>query len=301
MFTKFTKIIFFIIGLLNVASPMMGYCSSEEQGWQLGSFKRVDELNPILKPLADSLFYCPVQKKNVCWESKHTFNPAAVVRNGKVYLFYRAEDEYGDGIGMHTSRLGLAVSEDGINFKRKKKPVFFPKLDNQMSHEFPGGCEDPRIVETEKGTYVMTYTQWNRKIAVLGIATSRDLIHWKKHGYAFKRSLKGKRTWSKSGSIVCRRKGDRLIATKIQGKYWMYCGEGQVNIATSDDLISWDYVSKNGTPIAVLETRSEKFDSSLVECGPPAILTQDGIILLYNGKNALENGDPLIRPNSYSA
>ncbi len=64
---------------------------------------------------------------------------------------------------MHTSRLGLAESADGIHFTRRAEPVFFPAEDDQKAREWPGGVEDPRIVEREDGTYVLTYTQWNRE------------------------------------------------------------------------------------------------------------------------------------------
>lgn len=267
--------------------------------WQIGAFERVEDANPILTPLTESVFHCPLRHHDVHWEGNHLFNPGAVVRNDKVYLIYRAEDDYGIGIGGHTSRLGLAVSDDGVHFQRTGNPVLYPDHDDQLLHEWPGGCEDPRIVETDNGSYVMTYTQWNRQIAVLAIATSDDLVHWKKHGYAFKEQ---ERCWSKAGSIVCRLEGDHLIATKVQGKYWMYWGEGLIHIAISDDLVSWQPIlGEDGQPIAVLEPREGKYDSNLVEAGPPAILTKEGIVLLYNGKNSSENGDPNIVPGAYSA
>ncbi len=72
-------------------------------------------------------FSDPILKKPVQWEALHTFNPAAIVRHGKVYVLYRAEDNSGAmEIGGHTSRLGLAESEDGIHFKRLPEPVFYP-------------------------------------------------------------------------------------------------------------------------------------------------------------------------------
>ena len=46
-----------------------------------------------------------------------TFNPAATVRNGKIALLFRAEDNSATGIGMRTSRIGLAYSEDGITME----------------------------------------------------------------------------------------------------------------------------------------------------------------------------------------
>lgn len=177
--------------------------------------------------------------------------------------------------------------------------MLYPDNDSQSSFEFPGGCEDPRIVETEEGTYVMMYTQWNRQMAILGVATSDDLLHWKKQGYAFKGHGEG--FWSKSGSIVCRREGDRLIATKIQGQYWMYWGEGTINAATSEDLISWKPLrDKEGALEVLVGPRPKKFDSNLVEAGPPAVITENGIVLLYNGKNSIV-GDKKVPIRAYSA
>lgn len=290
---------FFLI-LLWMIVPCWCLNGANPADWQLGSFERIDEANPILTPSLESTFYCPLQNKAIRWESDHIFNPGAVVLQGKVYLIYRAEDDYGTGIGNHTSRLGLAESTDGIHFQRSGTPILFPDRDEHSRYEFPGGCEDPRIVETEDGTYVMTYTQWNGELAVLAVATSHDLMHWKKHGYAFQG--KTRRQWSKSGSIVCRREGDHLIATKIQGKYWMYWGEGVIYAAVSDDLLSWEPLrDEDGMKVAVLEPRDGKFDSILVEAGPPALITKEGIVLLYNGKNSIKKGDPRITPKAYSA
>ncbi|MBL0109657.1 MAG: hypothetical protein IPP42_01825 [Saprospiraceae bacterium] len=33
-----------------------------------------------------------------------------------------------------------------------------------------GGCEDPRLTQTEDGLYVLAYTAWNQDIARLSIA-----------------------------------------------------------------------------------------------------------------------------------
>ncbi len=265
------------------------------------SFERVDTVNPILTPRPESHFSCPLKDREVRWEHDHTFNPAAVVRKGEVFLFYRAEDNSGTGLAQHTSRIGLAKSRDGLHFKRLKKPILYPQNDAQQAHEWPGGCEDPRLVEREDGLYVMTYTQWNRKVALVATATSRDLLHWKKHGYAFAKANFDRR-WSKSGSIVCRQEGDRLLATKIQGKYWMYWGEGHIYAATSDDLIDWKpLLDASGELIPLVDARPGKFDSALVEPGPPALLTTEGILLLYNGKNSRTDGDPNLGAGAYAA
>ena len=250
-------------------------------------------------------FTDPILKAPAHWEALHTFNPAAIIRDGKVYLLYRAEDDSGAmEIGGHTSRLGLALSDDGLHFTRMPAPVFFPDEDSQKSREWPGGVEDPRIVEAPDGTYVLTYTQWNRVTYSVGIATSADLLHWTKHGPAFFGAKGGKYDTLKykSAGIVTEVKQDRLIAAKINGKFWMYWGEGVIHLATSTDLIRWTPVEDpQSNPIELLKPRAGHFDSGFPETGPPPVLTKAGIVMLYNGKNDPVNGDPALGANAYAA
>jgi predicted GH43/DUF377 family glycosyl hydrolase len=274
--------------------------------WQIGPFTRPASGNPVIAPLPASTFIDPILKTPAHWEALHTFNPAAIVRDGKIFVLYRAEDDSGAmEIGGHTSRLGLAESRDGIHFTRRDAPVFFPANDEQQPREWPGGVEDPRIVEREDGTYVLTYTQWNRSTFSVGIATSRDLTHWTKHGPAFLTAAGGKYAdlRYKSAGIVTRldvAKG-RLIAVKIDGKYWMYWGEGAIHLATSSDLIHWAPVEDDhGAPVELLRPRSGHFDSTFPETGPPPVSTHAGIVVLYNGKNAVDGGDAALGPNAYA-
>jgi beta-1,2-mannosidase len=273
--------------------------------WVIGPFARPATGNPVIAPNPASTFQDPIAKTGVQWEALHTFNPAAVVRHGKIHVLYRAEDNSGAmEIGGHTSRLGMAESEDGIHFKRSGEPVFYPAEDDQKTREWPGGVEDPRIVEREDGTYVLTYTQWNRNTYSVGIASSRDLKHWTKHGPAFLTALGGKyaNLMYKSAGIVTQLKDGRLIAAKIIGRYWMYWGEGSIRLATSDDAIHWTPVEgTDGKPVELLRPRPGHFDSTFPETGPPPILTKAGIVVLYNGKNADQGGDPALGPSAYAA
>ena len=275
--------------------------------WQIGPFSRPTSGNPVIAPRPRSTFTDPVSNTPVHWEALHTFNPAAIVRDGKVFVLYRAEDNSGAmEIGGHTSRLGLAESDDGIHFTRQAEPVFFPDKDRQQSREYPGGVEDPRIVEREDGIYVLTYTQWNRISYSVGIATSPDLRHWTKRGPAFLDDEGGKYAEMKykSAGIVTRfdpSKG-RLIAAKLSGKYWMYWGEGSIRLATSTDLIHWAPVEDaEGKPIELLGPRKGHFDSTFPETGPPPVATDAGIVVIYNGKNGVAGGDPDLGPNAYAA
>lgn len=276
------------------------------------AFTRPPDAQPIIKPVPTATFTDPILHKPVQWEALHTFNPAAIVRAGKVVVLYRAEDNSGEmGIGLHTSRLGLAESSDGLRFIQRPEPVFFPADDAQKSREWPGGVEDPRLVEAPDGTYVLTYTQWNRTTYSVGVATSPDLLHWTKHGPAFGTTGKyGTLKYKSSGiltELVSAGSADaRPIAARLHGKFWMYWGEGAVSLATSPDLIHWTPVeSAAGEPVTLLAPRAGKFDSGLPEVGPPPILVGDTITLFYNGKNATADnpdvkGDPKLAPATYS-
>ncbi len=263
--------------------------------------------SPVLVPVQASTFHDPVSGNNVHWEALHTFNPAAVVRAGRVYVLYRAEDDSGTAmIGGHTSRLGLASSTDGIHFTREPQPVLYPAKDAQESRESPGGVEDPRIVEAPDGTYVLTYTQWSRTRGVysVGIATSPDLHTWTKHGPAFYGAYNGRydEFKYKSAAIVTERRGDRLVAAKINGRYWMYWGDLGIRLASSPDLIHWTPLEDApGKPRVILAPRPGMPDSDFPEAGPPPVLTKSGIVMLYNAKNKDGEGrDSTLKPGTYA-
>ena len=72
----------------------------------------------------------------------------------------------------------------------------------------------------------------------------------------------------------------------------MYFGDTDLFIASSDDSIHWTPLEGTGTDglKSVLQPRPGKFDSQLVEPGPYALLTEAGILLIYNAAN---KGKPL--------
>lgn len=270
--------------------------SKTEADWRMLNFVKVDSLNPILQPSTSQRFHCPVSDKVVQWEERNVLNPSAVVRDGKVYMIYRAQDN------QMTSRLGLAISEDGVNFTKESEPILYPDNDTFKKYEWKGGIEDPRIVESEDGTYILTYTAYDGKTARLCLATSKDLRTWEKHGLVLGEG-KYKDTWSKSGAIVAKQQGDKMVATKIDGKYWMYFGDTDLFMATSDDLIKWEVVEneENQKLFSVLHPRPGYFDSRLVEPGPYALLQEAGILLIYNGSNAANLNDVSMPKFTYSA
>lgn len=239
-------------GLVAVAAASLLSAFAQQQNDE-GNWHRISA-KPVLSPQAAS------------WESAGTFNPAVIEKDGKFVMLYRAQDVSG------TSRLGYAESTDGFHFMRRSEPVLSPEAD----YEKDGGVEDPRLVKIN-GTYYLTYTGYNKKDAQLCLAESRDLIHWERKGVILP-AYKGNwnKGWTKSGAI---------LTTKIRGEYWMYWlgtaedKTDQMGVSHSKDLIHWI----EATPTPVLPRRPGKFDSRVVEPGPPPILTDAGILLIYNG------------------
>lgn len=233
--------------LLITALLCMLSCTQQDSSdsWQLGPFERY-EGNPILTPQGNS------------WESKDVFNPTAWSDGETIYMLYRAEDSTGIGIWNGTSRVGLATSKDGINFTREPDPVYEPVEE----WELPGGAEDPRVAKIGDRFY-MTYTAYDGETARLALASSTNLYNWDRHGLMFPDL-----GWTKAGAIV---------PQQINGRYWMYFGDTNIWIAWSEDLINW-------TPVEdpVMYTREGMFDSGLIEPGPTPIITENGILMLYN-------------------
>ncbi len=277
--------------LILLSLALLPYLVLSQQPWLL-NFEKT-ELNPVMTANPEFTFICPVSGQEVAWQKADVFNPAAVVRNDTVFMLFRAEDNPAAELGGRTSRIGLAYSIDGVHFEKFPKPVLYPGKDEFREWDYPGGVEDPRVVEMLDGSYLMLYTSWNKDIARLSSASSWDLKKWTKHGPVFKTAYGGKYLdiWSKSGSVITELKDGKLVAKRIDGKIWMYWGETFVNLAHSRNGIQWEpLLNEEGKLLRVFEPTLGEFDSHLTEPGPPALYTDKGILLLYNGKNLSGKG-----------
>ena len=125
--------------------------------------------NPIIAP-----------RSGVDWESRATFNPAAILINDDIHLLYRAMSL------SNTSVIGYAKSNDGITIcQRDLQPVYSPREDFEIKKNDNGfgGCEDPRITRIGDTIYIC-YTaydgQSSPKIALTSISVD-DFInhHWR--------------------------------------------------------------------------------------------------------------------------
>lgn len=201
------------------------------------------EANPILRPKPENE-----------WESRNIFNPGAVYSNGLFHLLYRSMGA--DNI----SRIGYAVSLDGLNFFRFDKPVFTPKLISE-----PRGCEDPRIVNLNNKFY-MTYTAYSENGTRIGLAYTENFISWERLEI----------NWSGVNN-----KDAVLFPEKTEGKYVLFhrptAGEPMgIWIAYSDNLINWDGYREVMSPLGDWEGKK-------IGAGAPPIKTEKGWLLIYHG------------------
>jgi predicted GH43/DUF377 family glycosyl hydrolase len=110
-------------------------------------------------------------KTDLEFENEGVLNPAVIRVGDSVHLFYRAVRK-GNYSSIGYCRLDgpLTVAE------RWDKPVMVPEF-RYETH----GVEDARIVKID-GLFYMTYTRYDGTNARGALATSKDLMHFKKKG-----------------------------------------------------------------------------------------------------------------------
>ncbi len=209
--------------------------------------------NPVLRPQGDG---CAADA---------IFNPAAIVHDGKVKLLCRAINMTRPRLkeNWSVSTLVWAESEDGFHFTLADKPVFDP----DENSPYQGGFEDPRLVEIE-GKYILTYTGVVDCHYTPGMmAVSEDLEHWDVLGEVL------------LGRAIA------IVNQKIDGKYWAYWGnDAQEHMAWSEDLRTWHTVEE-----PAFCSRPGYFDGLLCEAAAAPLVTDDGILLFYNGAASEED------------
>jgi len=204
------------------------------------------------------------------WECYNVFNPAVIHHNGLFHMFYRAQ-----GLDW-VSRIGYAVSADGVQWNRLRRPILEPH-DGTDSR----GVEDPRVTEID-GVFYMTYTAYGREFLGTGepthvgggilpmIAASTNLV-----------------TWERIGPIVVGEdnKDHVLFPRKIRGRYAaLHRRWPNVWIAYSDDLVHWP--QEDMAPIYGPRTEDpEAWDFRSVGSNGVPIETSAGWLLINHGYN----------------
>ena len=91
--------LFLLLQIFSVSSNAQS--TNTLPSWTFGGFVRPENINPIISPDSSAAFLDPMSAKENHWESDNTFNPAATIKDGKVIVLYRAEDNSGtNGIAV---------------------------------------------------------------------------------------------------------------------------------------------------------------------------------------------------------
>jgi beta-1,2-mannobiose phosphorylase / 1,2-beta-oligomannan phosphorylase len=207
------------------------------------------------------------------WESANVFNPAVIHHNGMFHMHYRAQ-----GLDW-ISRIGYAVSVDGIHWNRLRRPVLEPH-DGTDSR----GIEDPRVVLID-GVFYMCYTAYGREYRGQGqpthsgggilpmIARSENLI-----------------TWERIGPIVTGEdnKDHVLFPRRIRGRYAaLHRRWPNVWLAYSDDLVHWPEEAMapvyGPRPSEAGSSESTAWDAKSVGSNGVPIETPEGWLLINHG------------------
>lgn len=112
-----------------------------------------------------------LEKTSLTFENEGVLNPGIIKEGNTVHMFYRAVSK-GNYSGIGYCRLEGPLKLES----REQKPVIISEFDYE-SH----GVEDPRIVKIDD-LYYLTYTAYDGVNALGALATSTNLINWKKQG-----------------------------------------------------------------------------------------------------------------------
>ncbi|MFM7321333.1 MAG: hypothetical protein ACKO5K_07405, partial [Armatimonadota bacterium] len=162
-------------------------------------------------------------------------------------------------------------------------------------------------ITSEDGTHHLYFNAFVHGVdrhQELMVATTRDFVEWnirgrifQHHGPRDRETLPSRAPWRfPHPAVVVRLDCDRLVATRVGGKYRMFVnvlatrGANVLSAAVSDNLIDWEFVlGDDGEPVDVLPLRPGRFDSAYIDTAA-AVLGRDGIVLIGNGVNAPPDG-----------
>lgn len=193
------------------------------------------------------------------WEAGGIFAPAVVHDNGKWRMLYRA---YGKD---KISRLGYAESDDGIVWKKYKRPRVVP--DKSLLES--SGVEDPRIIKMVD-KYLISYTAFaetKRYVKTrIRILETYDFIKFKHITPSFMKH------WRKND------KDGVLFPEKINGLYYMlHRLEPNIQFSSSSNLRRWSDAA------IMLAPSAQKWESWKIGAGAPPIKTSIGWLAFYHG------------------
>jgi predicted GH43/DUF377 family glycosyl hydrolase len=196
------------------------------------------------------------------WESRNVFNGAVTIHNGLFHMHYRAQGN------DYVSRIGYAVSVDGLHWNRLENPVLAP-------HNGPDdyrGVEDPRVTMLD-GRFYMCYTAYGANSYFPMIAVSENLITWRDVGPL-------ERAENKDHILFPEKLNDRYaILHRRRKNIW---------IGFSDDLVNW-----TDHQVIMPPRPDNGWDAVSIGGNGLPIKTEHGWLIFYHGY-----GDPVVYRHS---
>jgi predicted GH43/DUF377 family glycosyl hydrolase len=215
--------------------------------------------NPIITP-----------KPGSSWESKYTFNPAAILLDNKVHIIYRAMND------DDKSSLGYAVSSDGLHIdERLHDPIYVSREDTEKRiNPIYYSCEDPRMTILGDKIY-MCYTAFDGKSPTVVAFTY----------IAIKDFLNRYWNWNTPRIISnpkISNKNTCVFPDKVNGKYvFLHRLEHKIWLDYVDDLSFSKKHWLEGKPIIL--PREHMWDSEKIGIAGPPHKTDEGWLLVYHG------------------
>lgn len=222
--------------------------------------------NPIITPIKENK-----------WEAKATFNPGAVILNGKTHIVYRALSE------DNTSTIGYALLKNNTSvLERLSSPIYVPREDfeNKKVQNGNSGCEDPRLIKIGKNIF-MCYTAFDGigppRVAITSISEKDFISH--------------KWNWEKPFLITPQGIDDKdacLFSKKFPQGYFILHRIG--NEICGDYVSTLDFrheIVKRC--IRIIGPRTNTWDSAKVGISAPPVKTKYGWLLLYHGVSKSHN------------
>jgi len=254
-----------------------------DKSWAIGPFAKNDTYTFVKSTqMADPT--------GIGWTSSSIFNPSTIIKDEKIYLYYRASVKK-ESLG---SRVGLAIYTDGQGWEDyAENPILFPTQENEIL-----SVEDPKVYKYGEDQYIMFYNGAWRASAEsvaeyakpfgdvacdINYALSSDLLHWEKKGLAVPYEIS--KLWAKGAVIPRNGQGE---AVKINGEYLMFLSEGCGGfqyVGHSTNMIDWSFEKKEYLPLP------DGFGKHIYEIAC-AIVNGDQLVMdfLYNDNNGHHAG-----------
>lgn len=225
--------------------------------------------NPIIKPGISKLSFFD-------WDSLWAYHPCVVVHKKKYYLFYTGKS-IGSGIRHN---IGVAISDDLKSWQKVKAPILPVGENSNWDSDFVAHC----FVFKDGNTFTMLYdgSPKGKWLEEIGIAVSKDLLHWKKYDKnpVFK---VGKNAWDNTHVSRC------CVFKKDDTYYLFYAGHDgkreRIGMAKGKSI----FTIKRFSDKPVLDVgRKGEWDEQTIS-DPRVMRYKDVYLMFYSGVDRNSN------------